>query len=353
MTARRGLDVSEAFFREVVGPIVASVAPGLRYAAALIGPGSEVLGYDDDISRDHDWAPRALLFVPPDADREAIRLALDGGMPDTFGGYPVRIQPADPGAGVGGAHRSAGHRVEVTSVASWFGAHLGWADLTYPTVEDWLAVPQQRLLEATAGRVFRDDPGELTAARERLGWYPADVWRYLLASAWQRVAQLEPFVGRTGDVGDDVGSRLVAASQVRDAIRIAFLLERQYAPYAKWFGTAFSRLDLAGAIGPDLGAAMVAGDWSAREATLLHAMVRLADATNALELAEPVEASPRSFYGRPYRVLAAHRLRDALAASITDGDVRRVIRARGWTGSVDQWSDNVDVLERRGVRPGG
>ena len=58
-----GLRLSEVLFEEAVRPILAEVFPGLRYTAALIGPGSEVLGYDTPRSTDHNWGPRLLLFV--------------------------------------------------------------------------------------------------------------------------------------------------------------------------------------------------------------------------------------------------------------------------------------------------
>lgn len=194
------------------------------------------------------------------------------------------------------------------------------------------------------GRVFRDDTGELAEARRRLAWYPDDVWRYLLGCQWQRVAQLEPFVGRTGDVGDELGSRLIAASLVGDAMRLAFLIERQYAPYAKWFGTAFQRLTLAPALGGYLEAALVATGWRERESALVTGFERLGHASNALEFADAVDPSPRRFYDRPYRVLDAHRFRDALDRTIADPAVRAVIERVGWVGAVDQLSDCVDLL---------
>ena len=339
-----GLDLSQAFFHEVVEPIVAAVVPGLRYAAALIGSGSEVIGNDDATSRDHDWAPRATLLLPDDADAGAILAALDQRLPETFAGHRVRICPSDPGAGFRSPHPGEGHRVAVTTLAGWLGDQPGWSDPASPAVADWLGTPQQRLLEVTAGRVFRDDIGELTDVRDRLAWYPDDVWRYLLACQWQRVAQLEPFVGRTGDVGDDLGSRLVAASLVRDAMRLTFLIGRQYAPYDKWIGTAFSRLPMASTIQPSLTAALSVVEWRDRETAVVTAMVALAQATNALGLAAPVDTTPRLFYDRPYRVLDAHRFRTALDQRIADPAVRAVIDDRGWVGSVDQWSDSVDLL---------
>jgi hypothetical protein len=74
---------------------------------------------------------------------------------------------------------------------------------------DWLATPTQRLAEVTGGAVFHDGLGELVPARERLRWYPPDVWRYVLAAQWSRIAEEEPFVGRCSELGDTSGGRIV------------------------------------------------------------------------------------------------------------------------------------------------
>ena len=66
-----------------------------------------------------------------------------------------------------------------------------------------------------------------------LAYYPHSVWLYLVAAQWARIGQLEAFVGRAGEVGADTASRLICAQLVHDVMRLAFLLERTYAPYAK------------------------------------------------------------------------------------------------------------------------
>ncbi len=198
-------------------PLVARSIPELRYAAALIGPGSEVLRCDTPLSCDHDWGPRVILLVAPDDLEVTVAILtplMDSELPETFLDNVVRFSLSDPGAATApeGGRTAGSHHVEITSVSDWCRSHLGVASTNSLSACDWLFIPQQRLLEFTAGSVFRDDLGELTDARIRLAWFPDDVWRYLLACQWQRVAQLEPFVGRTADVGDDLGSRLVAAS---------------------------------------------------------------------------------------------------------------------------------------------
>ncbi|HEU0168087.1 MAG TPA: hypothetical protein VFS62_09945 [Chloroflexota bacterium] len=58
-----GVDLSRGFYQDCVRPILDHDFPGLRYAAALIGTGSDVLGFDTPRSMDHHWGPRLYLHL--------------------------------------------------------------------------------------------------------------------------------------------------------------------------------------------------------------------------------------------------------------------------------------------------
>ena len=58
-----GLELSRRFYWEAVRPVLEGSFGGLRHSAALIGPGSETLGFDDEMSTDHGWGPRLQLFL--------------------------------------------------------------------------------------------------------------------------------------------------------------------------------------------------------------------------------------------------------------------------------------------------
>jgi 23S rRNA (cytidine2498-2'-O)-methyltransferase len=327
-----GRDLAEAYFVEIVEPLLADL--DLRYGAALIGPGSEVLGFDTAMSADHDFGPRVLLFLDEHergSGRDAVRDRLERGLPDTFRGFPTRFVLTHDAP-----HQAPPHRVIVTDAASWQRTALGVTTDHDLAADVWLGIPWQLLCEATAGAVFRDDLSRLARMRDALAWYPDDIWRYVLAAQWHRVAQEEPFVGRTGHVRDDLGSTVLAARLVRDLMRLAMLLHRRYPPYAKWLGTAFATLPDR----PPLEPALRADDWPAREAALGAAYEHLARAQNALGLCAPVDPTCRPFWDRPFRVLDADRFTGALLAAITDPAVRRLPTI----GNVDQFVDNTDVL---------
>ena len=111
-----GLRLAGEFYAEAVRPLLEAEFPGLGYAAALIGPGSEVLGFDTERSADHDWGPRLLVFLEDDdADRlaGAVDEMLGQRLPAAFGGYPVAFGVTrDPGSG-------ARHRVEIFGLSGW------------------------------------------------------------------------------------------------------------------------------------------------------------------------------------------------------------------------------------------
>jgi hypothetical protein len=219
-----GLELGRAFYREAVAPLIGDVP----HSAALIGTGSDVLGFDTARSTDHGWGPRVLVFVAP-GDVAPVADAIDAGLPDTFRDWPVRY---------GWGPVSVQHHVTVTTLPEWLVALLG-VDPTRPLAPaDWLVTPQQLLLGVVSGEVFRDDTGALARAREALAWYPDPVWRWLLGCQWRRLAQEEPFVQRTAEVGDEVGSSVLAGRLARDVMRLALLIARRYAPYSKWLGTA-------------------------------------------------------------------------------------------------------------------
>jgi hypothetical protein len=327
MTFTTGLTVSRRLHDEVVGPALR----GTPYAAARVDTGSDVLGFDTARSMDHDWGPRLQVFVAGRADVPAARAAIDAALPATFHGLPTRP------SGDGGERPG----VSVEPLDDYLSDSLAVDDPARPTTGDWLALPTQRLAEFTGGAVFHDDLGGLTAARAALAWYPDDLWRYVLAAQWTRIDQEEPFVGRCGEAGDDLGSRIVAARLARDLMRLFLLLERRYPPYAKWLGTAFARLP--GAPRAALATALGATGWREREAALVAAAIRAGERTNEV-LGTAVDPTPGRFHDRPYTVLGSARFAAALTAKITDAG----LRDRPPVGAVDQFVDSTDVLSHVG-----
>ncbi|WP_417309150.1 DUF4037 domain-containing protein [Devosia sp.] len=341
----QGIALSQQFHDEIVRPFLANAAPGLRSAAALIGYGSELLGFDDETSRDHNWGPRVLIFVSEaDFARHADRLVAEfvQAMPTRFAGEPIgwRSRPHPPASGPG-AMGHAAHGLEFHVLSQFMARQLGVSSVTGLSALDWLGFAEQRLLAFTAGAVFHDDDGALTHARAALSRYPRDVRLYKIACQWRRIAEEQAFVGRTGQVGDALGSRIEAARLTRDVMRMAFLLEGRYAPYPKWLGSGFARLSLAEVLTPALAAALGAEDWSARQDHLATAYLALAAYQVAAGLGQPVTPVLGPYYDRPFTTINADDLVAASMGAISDPWLREL----PVMGALDQLSDLTPLLE--------
>jgi hypothetical protein len=319
-------ELCAAFHADVVTPLLG----GLPHAAALLGPGSDVLGYDDVTSTDHSWGPRCHVFVDAAAVEE-VQAAVDAGLPRSFRGWPVRF---------GSDRVPVQHHVRVGALDVWLRRHLGIDPRDGLTTVDWLTTPQQTLLEFTRGAVFADPGGALRDAQRRVARFPPDVRLWMLGCQWVRIAQEEAFVGRTAQAGDELGSRLVAARLAREIMRLGFLLDGTYWPYTKWFGTAFARLPIAAALTPPLDRALRAEGLPAREAALVEAYGVVAREHNAARLAAPVDEAARRYFERPFLVLGADRFAAACLAAVADPWLRGLPPV----GSVDQVADSTDVL---------
>ena len=209
---------------------------------------------------------------------------------------------------------------------------------------DWLTVPEQHLRTLVAGSVFFDGLNVLEPMRRRLAYYPHDVWLYLLAAQWQRIGQEEPFVGRTGIVDDELGSAVIAARLVRDIMRLCFLMERQYAPYPKWFGTAFARLACADTLTSVLQGVAHAAQWQERERYLVAAYETVAAMHNELGITARVPAKVSRFYSRPFWVIQGEAIARVIWEAIDSPEVK------AWpfgVGKVDQYVDSTDVLSHQ------
>jgi hypothetical protein len=342
-----GIILAERFYREAVRPVLELHFPDLVHSAARLDFGSDVLGFDTPQSMDHDWGPKCTLFVSePDyeAFRDRIDVVLGCELPFKVAGISTHFGWHDDGTRRNEqvTHWPICHGVTVTTPSRFFQEYLCLDPVPPMQTADWLTLPQQRLRTIASGKVFHDGLRELEPTRQALRWYPRDVWLYLLANQWKRIDQEAPFMARCGDVGDELGSRLVAARLVRELMRLCFLMERQYAPYAKWFGTAFARLSCAGKLTPLFTHVQDAADWHTREEHLSVAYIAIAQMHNDLAVTPAIDTRVIPFHSRPYKVPQAGLFVEALHLEIQSQEVRDLPLH---VGSVDQFVDSTDILD--------
>lgn len=353
-----GLALAREFYHQAVQPIIAGHWPNLAYSAALLGSGSETLGYDDAVSTDHHWGPRLLLFLPESdhskfASQLHERLALH--LPYRFLGHPTNFSAPKTGQGDDGTqvlHATSqgkiNHRVEILTLDGYLRAYLGIPAEREPSAADWLSLPQQKLLGFTAGAVFHDGIG-LGRLRERYRYYPRDVWLYLLACGWQRIGQDEHLAPRAGATGDELGSAVIAARLVRSIMLLCFLYEKRYAPYPKWLGRAFAELPCAAELSPVLRAVVQGETWRQREAQLCKACEILNALHSSSGLTPPIEPAMQEFHGRGFKVSNAWRYVERLLAVIQAPQVQAIAES-SLIGGIDLFSDNTDLREAAHLR---
>ena len=235
----KGLELSRQFYEEYGRPMLekdfAELMPYL--AAGMCGSGSECFGFDDEVSRDHDFEPGFCIFLPGEeiVDRRAA-FALERAyakLPGEYMGFTRSVlQP------VGGARHG------VMRTAEFFEEKTGAPDGVL-TPAQWLLVPQQGLLEATNGELFFDSFGEVTGIRSRLASFPEDARRKRLSGHLLIMAQAGQYnYLRCLRHGENAAAQLAVFEFVRSAAEVIFLLNRRYKPYYKWTFRALRALPL-------------------------------------------------------------------------------------------------------------
>ena len=224
-----GLELSRAYWETYGRDMLEKDFPGTAnyIAVGLCGSGSECLGFDDEISRDHDFEPGFCLFLPGEEiiDRkESFRLERAYmKLPQEFLGFHrARLSPV------------GGNRHGVIRMEDFLKEKTGTADGRL-TVRQWLTVPEQNLLEATCGEIWRDDSGRFTAIRESLAAFPEDIRLRKLSGELLLMKQSGQYnFRRCLEHGETGGALLAVGEFVRAGMHALFLLSSVYMPYYKW-----------------------------------------------------------------------------------------------------------------------
>lgn len=235
------IDISHAFFNEVVQPILLRDFPAEAGAmvAGVFGYGSEVLRLDDDYSRDHHWGLRINALLPESifSERaEPLMAALSARMPASFRGHSLRE----------GYTRWGG--IELSSLEQHLRQTIG---LDHPpqTYAEWLSIPEEDITHIVAGEVWHDPAGQFTAIRETLqGYYPEPVRLRRIAHWCRYFSGMGAYALNRAVLRDnELYATITFARAIRLGVQLAFLLDRRYFPYDKWLLAYFDQLPRMGA----------------------------------------------------------------------------------------------------------
>ncbi len=233
----KGLEICKAYYGQYGRPLLEKDFPSLLplIAAGLTGSGSECFGFDDEVSRDHDFGPDFCLFLPDEdtvSRRDAFLLERAcAKLPREFMGLCRPLSGP-----VGGPRRG------VMRLGDFLQEKTGTPDGCL-TLSQWMTVPEEALAEAVNGELFWDGCGTFTRIREALRHYPEDVFRKKLAGHLWGMAQAGQYnYPRCLKHGESAAAQLALFEFTQHAAAVIFLLNRQYRPYYKWWFRAMRAL---------------------------------------------------------------------------------------------------------------
>lgn len=239
----KGLELSEKYYDVYGKPMIKTCFPEIaeQTAVGLVGYGSECLGFDDEISTDHDYGPSFCIWLPREVYikyRDDMQAAYDA-LPKEFMGCAARVEE-EQGKG----------RVGVLCLEDFYLEILG-RDSVPETAAEWFAVPEVALATATNGAVFADPCGKFTEIREGLlAYYPREVWLKKLAESLARAAQAGQYnYARAMKRGERIAAEIALTEFVKEAMQIVYLLNKKYAPFYKWMHRGMKELAVCSEIG--------------------------------------------------------------------------------------------------------
>ena len=340
----KGLAINKRFFFQVVKPLLDQNYADLQYACGLIGPGSDVLGVDDLTSRDHNWGLRLIIFLQ-EKDKNRTKDLSDffsSKLPKTF--ENIDVNWSDPSKEDGSrtptpTKGKINHNITFFTISEYIQYHFGLNTLENLPDEQWLMISEQKLLEFVSGEIFHDSFGSISALRKKLIYYPTSIKTLNLLGEWKAIASEIAFIGRTRMLYDEVGSHLIICRIINRLMRISFILENKYIPYAKWLGSKFYYLQLARELLPLFQQIISSSEWEERENNLIECYLYLAQEMKKIGLIS-TEIVEKFFYSRPIKVINIQDIIDDLQSKIDDSLVKRFC----W-GSINQIipiSDTID-----------
>ncbi len=234
----KGLELSKKYYLEYGAPMLErdfSEYVG-AIAIGLVGSGSECLGYDDDISTDHDFEPGFCIFLPDESIIDSkVEFALERAyakLPKEFMGFK-RCSLAPVGS----------RRHGVIRLSDFLLGKLGSATGALSN-DEWFLVPEYALAEVTGGEIFRDDSKLFENIRASLSSLPNDVFLKKLAGNLLLMGQSGQYnYYRCISRGETGAAQLAVIEFVKSAMQVIFLLNGKYMPYYKWSFRALGELE--------------------------------------------------------------------------------------------------------------
>ena len=242
----KGLEISKSFYLEYGKDLIKKYFPDIeKYLAfGLVGAGSECFGFDDEISRAHDFEPGFCIFIP---DEDIIDRTTAFRLERAYASLPGEFMGIEKSslAAVGGARHG------VIRISDFYTSKVGTPGTL--STDGWLSLPDYALAEATNGEVFEDNYGLFSNIREYLLDMPRDVRLKKLAGNLLIMAQSGQYnYPRCVSRGETGAAQLAVFEFVKSTMQVTFILSERYMPYYKWSFRAFRELPVLAGISDSL-----------------------------------------------------------------------------------------------------
>lgn len=224
----RGIEIARVFYETEFAPLVEREFSQYkdRIAVGLVGRGSECFGFDDDISKDHDFEPSLCIWLDEDDERE-FGFALFRAYSKLCKEYNADCVSQKSLGGTGGRG--------VMTISDFYRNYTGRCGAP-ENLSDWVYTPSHYLAEATNGVVFCDPLGKFSTIRDEIkNGMPEDARLKKIASCAFYMAQSGQYNYKRCLMHGEVGAaRLALAEFVKNAIEMVYLLNKAHMPYYKW-----------------------------------------------------------------------------------------------------------------------
>lgn len=236
----KGLDLARDYYIQCGRPMIQEKFESYasRITVGLCGEGSECFGFDDEISKDHDFGPAFCMWL----DREVMEktgerlIAEYEALPAFFGGMPARRDS-----------RMSGHRIGVWESGAFYRHFLGSPEGPQTLIE-WLNLPDSYLAVAVNGKIFQEGSGSFLEVRNRLkAGHPEDVRIKKMVARAANMSQAGQYnLPRSLKRGETVAAGLALAEFVRHGMGMIYLLNHRYAPFYKWLHRGLENMEILG-----------------------------------------------------------------------------------------------------------
>ncbi len=232
------LQASERYVHDIALPHLKEAYPEIVsfVAIGLVGNGSECFGYDDELSKDHDWGIDFFLWLPE--EKASYLDLLTQWKQVLFRDVPPAYMRAQS---------EYGAKTAVMLTRDFYRMLIG-TDAVPQSIRDWIRIPDENLAMVVNGRVFFDEYGEFSRIRnELLEYYPEDLRLKRLATACMLAAQAGQYNFLRSAKRHDIPTMHRCVQRFVDQVeKLVFLMNRTYKPYYKWSFKALGELPLLG-----------------------------------------------------------------------------------------------------------